>query len=599
MSGNFPKINFTWRLIGLTLIPFLAFLGISIWGVILVKIEEKQISGLMESNINLSAASSTLVNEIQKERGMSAVFLNKGLEKSQLDTQRESADKSVSPFVKALDLSRLPLEGKERATNALKGLASQREEVDKGAIPAKESIARYTQLINHLLDLGNAISNMPTSKGIGKIIGTINLLEAAKESAGRLRATMASLLAANRPLNIDDLQAMVRLKSNVDVNLSSPALVLTKGSKEKLQQFSDSEAWKEVNRVFVLMIQKAQEGNFGVDSAGFFKVITQQVEDIGLLVKNEIKWSLERTRGIGEESVHGLIIAISLIGFLSVSLIVLCYRVIRSISVPLRAVSMGLDRAAGEVSEASKQISSASNSLAVGASEQAATIQETSSSLEQIAATTQNNSENAGQANGIMTEAKKLVSDGHLSMKKLEASMEEISKASEETQKIIKTIDEIAFQTNLLALNAAVEAARAGEAGAGFAVVADEVRNLAMRTADAAKNTTYLIQGTAIKVKDGHHLMTETSAVFTKVVQSANRTAELLDEIATASKEQSIGITQLNSAVSEMDKVTQQNAANSEQTASSSEQLADQANQLRTMVEQLVKIIGAAQMVHA
>ena len=595
MSGFFSRINFTWRLAGLTLLPFAAFLGISIWGVVLQKYEEKNLAELMQTNIKLSAAVSTLVNEIQKERGMSAVFLNKGFEKSVLDSQRETSNKWVSPFEKALELGRLNAESKQRASEALNGLGALRQDVDKGAIPSKESIARYTQLIAHLLDLGNAIANMPTSKGVGKIIGTINLFEAAKENSGRLRANMSSLLAANLPLSIDDLQAIVRLKSNVDVNLSSPALVLTKESKEKLNQFSASDTWKEVNRVFVLMIQKAQEGNFGVDGAGFFKIISQQVEDIGSLVKNETEGSLKRAKEIGEESMQGLMIAALLIGLLTVALIVLSYFVIRSISVPLKKVTDGLNRAAEEVSEASKQISSASNSLAVGASEQAATIQETSSSLEEIASTTQNNAENANQANGITTETKQLVSAAHDSMKRLESSMEEISKASDETQKIIKTIDEIAFQTNLLALNAAVEAARAGAAGAGFAVVADEVRSLAMRTASAAKNTASLIQGTVTKVKDGHGLMAETSQVFGKVVTSANRTAQLLDEIATASKEQSIGITQLNTAVSEMNKVTQQNAANSEETASSSEQLADQANQLRGMIEQLATIMGGKQ----
>jgi methyl-accepting chemotaxis protein len=190
-----------------------------------------------------------------------------------------------------------------------------------------------------------------------------------------------------------------------------------------------------------------------------------------------------------------------------------------------------------------------------------------------------------------MTEAKNFVVDAERAMQQLSASMEGISKASEETQKIVKTIDEIAFQTNLLALNAAVEAARAGQAGAGFAVVADEVRNLAVRAAAAAKNTNSLIEGTVTRVKDGYELMSVTSQAFNKVAGSANRAAELLAEIATASKEQSLGIGQLSSAVGEMDKVTQQNAANSEETAAASEQLAGQADQMRFMVDELMNLL--------
>ncbi len=172
--------------------------------------------------------------------------------------------------------------------------------------------------------------------------------------------------------------------------------------------------------------------------------------------------------------------------------------------------------------------------------------------------------------------------------------MEEISKASEETSKIIKTIDEIAFQTNLLALNAAVEAARAGEAGAGFAVVADEVRNLAMRAADAARNTAELIEGTVKKVNEGGELVATTNEAFTEVAESSSKVGELVGEIAAASNEQAEGIEQVNKAVVEMDKVVQQNAANAEESASASEEMNAQAEQMKAMVDQLVNVVGGA-----
>ena len=170
--------------------------------------------------------------------------------------------------------------------------------------------------------------------------------------------------------------------------------------------------------------------------------------------------------------------------------------------------------------------------------------------------------------------------------------MSDISKASEETSKIIKTIDEIAFQTNLLALNAAVEAARAGEAGAGFAVVADEVRNLAMRAADAAKNTAGLIEDTVSKINHGSEIVTKTNDAFSKVAESSSKVGELVGEIAAASKEQSDGISQVNTAVAEMDKVVQQNAANAEESASASEEMNAQAEQMKGFVNELVTLIS-------
>lgn len=197
----------------------------------------------------------------------------------------------------------------------------------------------------------------------------------------------------------------------------------------------------------------------------------------------------------------------------------------------------------------------------------------------------------AEKTGGVEKEAARVVKRAKDSMADLNKSMEEISKASEATQKIIKTIDEIAFQTNLLSLNAAVEAARAGEAGAGFAVVADEVRNLAMRAAGAAKETADLIEGTVTKVKDGAELVNKTNEAFKRVAESASRVGELVGEIAAASNEQAQGISQVNMALSEMDKVVQQNAANAEESAGASEELNAQAEQMKDMIGELVALI--------
>jgi methyl-accepting chemotaxis protein len=175
-------------------------------------------------------------------------------------------------------------------------------------------------------------------------------------------------------------------------------------------------------------------------------------------------------------------------------------------------------------------------------------------------------------------------------MAELTGSMDEISKASEETQKIVKTIDEIAFQTNLLALNAAVEAARAGEAGAGFAVVADEVRNLAIRAAEAAKSTSDLIEGTSQKIQSGAELVGRTNRGFQAISESASKVGALVAEIAAASNEQAQGVEQINSAVVEMDKVVQNNAATAEESASASEEMIAQAGQMKAMVTELVAL---------
>lgn len=237
-----------------------------------------------------------------------------------------------------------------------------------------------------------------------------------------------------------------------------------------------------------------------------------------------------------------------------------------------------------QVSSASGQISSGSQSLAQGANEQASSLEEVSSSLEEMASMTKQNADNANQAKGLAAESDGNAKTGTEAMNRMSGAINRIKESSDQTAKIVKTIDEIAMQTNLLALNAAVEAARAGEAGRGFAVVAEEVRNLAQRSAQAAKNTADMITESVKNADEGVKIAVEVSQSFDTIATSAKKVNDLIAEIAAASQEQSSGIEQINTAVAQMDKVTQQNAANSEESASAAEELSSQAEELKNMI---------------
>ena len=266
----------------------------------------------------------------------------------------------------------------------------------------------------------------------------------------------------------------------------------------------------------------------------------------------------------------------------------------RAITKPINRIIAGLDEGADQVNDAAAQVSTASQQLAEGASEQASSLEETSSALEEMAAMTRTNAENAKQANELSEQAKTAAQDGDKTMGRLNVSMTGINESSNQISKIIKVIEEIAFQTNLLALNAAVEAARAGEHGKGFAVVAEEVRNLAQRAAQASREITGLIEDSVSKAREGTSVAGEVGQALATIVADVGKVADLVNGITRASQEQAQGVEQVNTAVSQMDKVTQQNAAGAEESASAAEEMAAQAQAVKGMVAELATVIRGA-----
>jgi len=284
-----------------------------------------------------------------------------------------------------------------------------------------------------------------------------------------------------------------------------------------------------------------------------------------------------------------LIVTVSALGFgLVVGLLI-----IRSTNRALNTITGQLDAGAEQTAAASEQVASASQSLAEGASEQAASLEETSASLEEISSMTKRNAESSLQAKQLANDTRQAAETGAAGMAEMTKAMNAIKESSSAIAKIVKTIDEIAFQTNILALNAAVEAARAGEAGAGFAVVADEVRSLAQRSAQSAGETATKIAEAVSCSERGVQISAKVAESCAEIVAKARRVDELVAEIAAGSNEQSQGIGQVTTAVAEMDKVTQANAATAEESASAAEELSSQARAMRESVA------GLQQLVHA
>ncbi len=265
---------------------------------------------------------------------------------------------------------------------------------------------------------------------------------------------------------------------------------------------------------------------------------------------------------------------------------------VQTITRPIYASVDGLRDNARQVASVGETVDADSRSLAEGTSENASSIEETTSSIEELSAMNRRNADNAGHADQLMKQVNAEVTGADAAMKELIASMHDISKSSEDTFQIIKTIDEIAFQTNLLALNAAVEAARAGEVGAGFAVVADEVRNLAMRAAEAARHTSDLIAETVKKIQRGSDVAAKAGEAFRSVSATSLKASDLVAEISSASEEQAKGLEQINAAMSDIEKVIQKNAAVAEESAAASQELNLQAGRLTAFVDTLIDLAG-------
>ena len=359
------------------------------------------------------------------------------------------------------------------------------------------------------------------------------------------------------------------------------------------------EAWWKAHEGFVILAKKygasKTEADYDalvkqsleVNDKAFSKAedLLNKLVDINVaLGADATKGALSRAATLKALNLAVMVIGVGLALFLGIF-------ITRSLVKILSQTASSLSEGSDQVASASGQISSASQSLAEGASEQAASLEETSASLEEIASMTKRNAENALSAKDLSGETRKAAETGSANMQEMNHAMADIQSASSNIAKIIKTIDEIAFQTNILALNAAVEAARAGEAGAGFAVVADEVRNLAQRSANAAKETAEKIEDSIAKSANGVAISGKVTVSLNEIVTKARQVDELVAEIATASREQSQGIDQVNTAVTQMDKVTQTNAAAAEESASAAEELTAQAATLRELVADLQNLV--------
>jgi methyl-accepting chemotaxis protein len=613
--------------------PLAAFLAMAVLG-IRSNIHKAGFSDTLSKNVVFIKSASKLVHQFQRERGVSAGFLNGGMALSDVEKQRQGTDAAVPAFAEALEPSSIAGERRSRLAEKLKSLADLRGQVNARALAAPEAAKRYSSIIAELLLAELDASTVDDVAGVTRRINSLYLMESAKENAGRLRATGTAMLAANSPIAVGDLSMVVGLKAGVEQIAQLPALEISPESKASLRAFLAADDWKSVQKSFESLAGRWDKGSFGLNPKDFFASATRSIDALAQIIFAETEVIDRRISQARSEAIRELWFLCSALLFGAGGLAMLLFLMIRSITRPMNHAIEQLGLSANHVSDESGDLRAASEKMAAGSTESAASLQETAASLEEISAMVRKNSEHAVTASRTSEDGRLGAEKGREAVQEMTRSIQEIQVSNGRIMACIqdsnrkmadvvnvileignktKVINDIVFQTKLLSFNASVEAARAGEHGKGFAVVAEEVGNLAQMSGNAAqeiremldssaKRVSAVIDGTRGEVEKlieedqrlverGVLMVKSCEDTFNELVARVSAVSEVVAEISTACGEQASGVQEINTAIAQLDQVTQENAGSSEKASRAAASLAEQSGVLYDIVRQLAQTV--------
>ncbi len=360
---------------------------------------------------------------------------------------------------------------------------------------------------------------------------------------------------------------------------------------EKIKE-SDQVVRPMMNQAIELMRQNKVSEAVTLHNNKIVPLTKQWLSNIEDLQQHSSLSSLETAGDTKQTYERSQILLIGLSIVCLVTGIFLSFFIARIITKPMNSIASWVRESADQVAAASNQLSASAGQLSQGSTEQAAAIMQTSSTIQETSSMVEQNTANTKQAAQLSGHARESADKGNGEMQEMMGTIQEIKKSSDQIAKIIKVIDDIAFQTNILALNAAIEAARAGEAGMGFAVVAEEVRNLAQRSAQAAKDTTEIIESNIELSAKGVSVAEKVRQALQEIVSQSKKVNELMDEISAASQEQAQGIEEVNKSIAQVSVIIQQNAGTAEESAASAEELNAQSENMKQIVLELSELVN-------
>jgi len=567
---------------------------------------------------DVAVAASALVHELQKERGLSAGFIGSKGEKFKdaLTRQRQDSDarrKALAETFAVLggDLPASVRERMQKGDGMIAELDARRGDISGLKFTGPQSFGFYTTLIDNYLSAVATVAPTVSDPDMMRQFVAYTMFLAAKERAGRERATVNGIFAAAVPLNVPLFQRLQGLITSQDLYLEQFRVMADAETVKALDELMASPPAKETARMRGIAIENAFLGYFEVEPASWFATITAKIDAMKVLEDRIAGQLADSTHALQSSARFGLGFALgSSIVLLLIGLILLrkfthmlgdvhdaassarcladgdltiAVRVDRKdeIGELQDSIARTVDKlahtigdvrlAADSLNSAASQVSATAQSLSQSSSEQAAAVEQSSASIEQMAASIDHNTDNAKLTDGIAAKSAEEATAGGATVKETVTAMKAIAGK-------IGIIDDIAYQTNLLALNAAIEAARAGEHGKGFAVVAAEVRKLAERSQVAAQEIGKLAASSVATAERAGHLLDA-------MVPNIKRTSDLVQEIAHASEEQSSGVGQINGAMGQLNRATQQNASASEELAATAEEMGGQALELQELME--------------